>query len=132
VLRGLRGAKLPAAVVLRQRAQNTFLAASLVALLLMVFCSIAILHFENVPQSNIKTADDAIWWAFATITTVGYGDRPIPPEGRFVAAILMCAGVGLFGTFSGFLAACFYRPGGQGIGNHTTSPGDSRTSGGVG
>jgi len=29
----------------------------------------------------------------------------VTPEGRFVAAILMCAGVGLFGTFSGFLAA---------------------------
>lgn len=28
-------------------------------------------------------------------------------EGRFVAGILMFAGVGLFGTFSGFLAAWF-------------------------
>ena len=49
--------------------------------------------------------------AFATITTVGYGDRfPTTTEGRFVAAILMCAGVGLFGTFSGFLAAWFLAP----------------------
>jgi voltage-gated potassium channel len=75
---------------------------------LVVFCSIAVLHFETEPESNIKTAEDAIWWAFATITTVGYGDRyPVTSEGRFVATILMCAGVGLFGTFSGFLAAWF-------------------------
>jgi voltage-gated potassium channel len=111
VLRGVRATKLLTSVVLKHRAENTFLAASLLALLLIVFCSIAVLHFEDVPDSNIKTAEDAIWWAFATITTVGYGDRfPTTTEGRFVAAILMCAGVGLFGTFSGFLAAWFLAP----------------------
>ena len=111
VLRGLRATKLLASLVLRRRAQNAALACSLVALLLVVFCSIAVLHFEAEPESNIKTAEDAIWWAFATITTVGYGDRyPVTSEGRFVAGILMCAGVGLFGTFSGFLAAWFIGP----------------------
>jgi voltage-gated potassium channel len=111
VFRGLRATKLLTSVVLRHRAQNTFLVASLVALFLIMFCSIAVLHFEDVPEGNIKTADDAIWWSFTTITTVGYGDRyPITGEGRFVAVILMCAGVGLFGTFSGFLAAWFLGP----------------------
>jgi len=108
VLRGLRATKILATLVLRRRAESTFLAATLVALLLIIFTSIAVLHFESDPESNIKTADDAIWWAFATITTVGYGDRfPVTGEGRFTAAILMAAGVGLFGTFSGFLAAWF-------------------------
>jgi voltage-gated potassium channel len=108
VLRGLRATKLLTTLVLRRRAENTILAASLVALLLVVFCSIAVLHFEDSPESNIKTANDAIWWALATITTASYGDRyPVTAEGRFIATILMCAGVGLFGTFSGFLAAWF-------------------------
>src|SRR6059058_579080 len=102
VLRGVKATKLITSAVLRRRAHNTFLAATLLALLLIVFCSVAVLHFETAPGSNIKTADDAIWWAFATVTTVGYGDRyPVTPEGRFVAALLMCAGVGLFSTFSG-------------------------------
>jgi voltage-gated potassium channel len=108
VLRGLRATKILASAVLRRRAQNTFLVASLAAVLLIVFCSIAVLQFEDNPEANIKTAEDAIWWAFSTVTTVGYGDRyPMTSEGRFVAIILMCAGVGLFGTFSGFLAAWF-------------------------
>ena len=108
VLRGLRATKLIATLVLRRRAQSSFLAASLVAILLIVFCSIAVLHFETDAEANITTAEDAVWWAFATITTVGYGDRyPVTSEGGFIAAILMCAGVGLFGTFSGFLAAWF-------------------------
>ena len=100
-----------ASLVLRHRAGNTLLAASLVALLLIVFSSIAILHVERSEDSNIKSAEDAIWWSFVTITTVGYGDRfPVTTEGRFVAAILMCAGVGLFGTFSAFLAAWLISP----------------------
>jgi len=108
VLRGLRATRLLATLVLRRRTESTFLAASLVAILLVVFCSIAMLHFETEPESNIKTAEDAIWWAFTTITTVGYGDRyPVTSEGRFIAGILMCAGVGLFGTFAGFLASWF-------------------------
>jgi len=111
VLRGIKATKEISAVLLQQRARNTFLAVSLLALLLVVTCSIAILHFETAPESNIHTAADAVWWAFATITTVGYGDRyPVTPEGRVVAVVLMCAGVGLFGTFSGFVAAWFIHP----------------------
>src|SRR4051812_40819504 len=107
VLRGLRAARVLTTLVLRHRAHNTFLAVSLLAMLI-VFCSTAILHFETAPESNIKTAEDAIWWSFSTITIVGYGDRfPVTSEGRFVAALLMCAGVGLFSTFSGLLAAWF-------------------------
>jgi len=108
VLRGLRATKLITTVILRRRAEHTFLAASLLALLLVVFCSIAVLEFETAPESNIKTAEDAVWWSFATITTVGYGDRfPVTAEGRFIAVVLMAAGVGLFGTLSGFFAAWF-------------------------
>jgi voltage-gated potassium channel len=110
VLRGLRATRVLASLVFRRRTENTFLAASLIAILLIIFCSIAVLDFESGSgsESNIRTAEDAIWWSFATITTVGYGDcYPVSTEGRFVAVVLMCAGVGLFGTFSGFLAAWF-------------------------
>jgi voltage-gated potassium channel len=108
VLRGLRATKLLASLILKRRAQSSILAASLVVLLLLVSCSIAVLHFEDDPASNIKSAEDAVWWAFVTITTVGYGDRfPVTSEGRLIGALLMSAGVGLFGVFSGFLAAWF-------------------------
>ena len=47
----------------------------------------------------------------STMTTVGYGDRyPTTTEGRLVAAFLMAAGVGVFGTFSGLIASWFLSP----------------------
>jgi voltage-gated potassium channel len=108
VIRGLRLSKLIASAMVQRRRENAFLAAALVGLLLLVFGSIAILNVETTADSNIKTAEDAIWWAFTSIMTVGYGDHyPVTSEGRVLAAILMCSGVGLFGTFAGFLASWF-------------------------
>jgi len=111
VLRGVRATKLIASFVLDRRAEGAFLAAALISMLLVVFSSIAVLQFETTLESNIKGPGDAIWWAFVTLTTVGYGDRyPVTTEGRVVGALLMTAGVGLFGALSGFVAAWFLTP----------------------
>jgi voltage-gated potassium channel len=111
VLRGLRATRILAGLLIEKRRQSGILAAALLALLLLTLASISILQVETNTASNIKTAEDAIWWALTTITTVGYGDHyPVTSEGRFVAGILMCAGVGLFGMFSGFLASWFVAP----------------------
>lgn len=111
VLRSIRAARVLSTVILSKRRQSTMLAATLLALVLVIASSTAILHFEIQPDSNIKTAENALWWAFATITTVGYGDLyPVTTEGRLIAAILMTAGVGLFGAFSATLAAWFLIP----------------------
>ena len=40
---------------------------------LVVLGSIAVLQFDKTPEGNIKNAHDALWWAFTTIATVGYG-----------------------------------------------------------
>ena len=94
--------------VMKRRAENAMLVASTLALMLITFASIAILHVEDTAEANIKSAQDALWWSMTTITTVGYGDRfPVTQEGRMVAILLMTAGVGLFGTFSAFLASWF-------------------------
>jgi voltage-gated potassium channel len=70
-----------------------------------------LLYFETDPNSSIKTPSDALWWSFGTITTIGSADRsPITPEGRVVAAIMMIAGVGLFSTFTAYVASLFLEP----------------------
>ncbi|MFC0775282.1 potassium channel family protein [Terrimonas alba] len=109
ILRAFRSTKVLVSHVFQNRTKGTFTAVALISILLVIFSSIAILTVEaDLPNGNIKNAEDAIWWAFATITTVGYGDKfPVSTEGRMIASILMIAGVGLFGTFTGFIASWF-------------------------
>jgi voltage-gated potassium channel len=92
------------------KAHGTLQSALIIATLMIIFSSISILQVETDPNSNIATAGDALWWAFVTITTVGYGDYfPVTLEGRLIAAVLMTTGVGLFGTFTAFVASWFVK-----------------------
>ena len=111
VLRGAKATRLLASCVFERRAESAVLAAGLSTVLLLVFASVAILHFESVPEANIHGADDALWWSVTTVTSVGYGDRyPVTWEGRIVAATLMFAGMGLVGVLSGLFASWFMAP----------------------
>jgi voltage-gated potassium channel len=112
LLRALRVARILFRSLTARRAESALLFAILMAFVVLGVSSVAILQAEQDPQSNIRNAEDAIWWSISTMTTVGYGDRyPVTSEGRVVASLLMIAGVGLFGTLSGFFAAWFVAPG---------------------
>lgn len=112
ILRAIRASKIIAIFILERRKESAFLAVALISMLLIILGSISVLHFEKgIPAANIQTADDAIWWAVVTMTTVGFGDKyPVTMEGRIVATMLMVCGVGLFGMFSGFIASWFLSP----------------------
>ena len=88
------------------RAENALFTVGFLVLCVLEFGSLAVLSVESTsPNANITNAADAIWWAYVTITTVGYGDKyPVTNAGRIVGIVVMTAGVGLFGTLSGFLA----------------------------
>lgn len=108
VIRGVRATHLIASMLFRQRALGAVLAGAFVSILMIFASSFAILAFEEAGGGNIKTADDAVWWAVCTVTTVGYGDLyPITWEGRVVAFFLMVTGASTFGTLAGVLAGWF-------------------------
>jgi voltage-gated potassium channel len=114
VLRGVRAARILTRIVMQRRAESTVLAAVLMTIILLVVSSISILHFEAQGDGNIRTPQDAVWWAIATITTVGYGDKvPVTPEGQLTAAVLMLAGLSVIATVSGSFAAWFLAPAGE-------------------
>lgn len=78
------------------------------ATVLMVFvASLAVLDSERgAAGATITTFGDAVWWAFVTITTVGYGDlAPITEEGRMIAVALMLGGIALLGVVTATLAS---------------------------
>jgi voltage-gated potassium channel len=65
---------------------------------------------RDVEGANIHSFADGLWWAFTTITTVGYGDKfPVSTEGRFLAVSLMLLGISLLGVVSATIAAWFVR-----------------------
>ncbi|BDQ11689.1 potassium channel family protein [Sediminibacterium sp. TEGAF015] len=108
ILRAFRSTKNLVHYIFKNKTKGALTSASIIAVLMIIFSSVAILQFETNTNSNIKTAEDAIWWSYVTITTVGYGDKfPVTTEGRIIAAILMTVGVGLFGTFTAYLASWF-------------------------
>lgn len=90
------------------------------ALLMAVFLTIMVLQYASMAilwsesgdaDRNIRTASDAIWWSYVTITTVGYGDRyPVTDWGRLVGILLLSTGVGIFAVITGFLANLFLAP----------------------
>ena len=54
---------------------------------------------RGTPGANIVNLDDAIWWGFSTLSTVGYGDFvPITAVGRTLAVCLMMGGIAIVGT----------------------------------
>src|SRR6185369_13024842 len=71
--------------------------------------SVALYFLErDVQPATFGSVPAAMWWAMATLTTVGYGDVvPITPLGRVVAAFVMISGLGVFGLWTGILATGF-------------------------
>ena len=54
------------------------------------------------PGTQMPRYSDALWWAMATVTTIGYGDViPHTALGRIIAAFLMVTGVGTIGLLAG-------------------------------
>jgi voltage-gated potassium channel len=102
--------------------KNFFFKLFLIGFILLSIFSVSVYYFERnyvfytydkgkkiedpSSSSNIRTLEDAIWWAFVTSTTVGYGDYyPKSAAGRFTGILLMFFGVSLVGVITGNIAS---------------------------
>lgn len=111
LLRAIRSTRLIIKTVFNmcgKKANLTLISVGLISLVLVIFSSIAILNFEDNPNSNIKEYSDSLWYSLGTITTVGFGDKyPVTTEGRIIAIMLMISGVGLCSIFTAYVSAHF-------------------------
>jgi len=82
--------------------------------LLLLLCSVvfagAAMHAAEgtVQPEKFGSIPGAMWWAIATLTTVGYGDAvPVTAIGRLIAGATMIVGLGLFALPVGIIATGF-------------------------
>ena len=71
---------------------------------------LAVYEAEHAAGGSINTLENALWWAAATVTTVGYGDlSPDTTAARVAAVVLMVCGVSLFGLLTANVSAKFLK-----------------------
>jgi voltage-gated potassium channel len=77
--------------------------------MLIFTCALGVYDAEHrVTGANILSFGDSLWWAFVTVTTIGYGDfYPITFEGRAIAVLLMLSGLALVSVITVTFASWF-------------------------
>jgi voltage-gated potassium channel len=79
----------------------------LVTAILLFLSAVGIYYFEHQAQpDNFKSIPHSLWWAVATLTTVGYGDvYPITAGGRVFTFVILMIGLGIVAVPAGLVAA---------------------------
>jgi voltage-gated potassium channel len=66
--------------------------------------------YASVESGQDLTTWDGVWWAFSTVTTVGYGDSyPHTEAGRVIAVVVMLVGIGFVAVLTAAAAERFMR-----------------------
>lgn len=85
--------------------------AALAALIVVWVGSVMVLNAErSAPNAEIVNIGDAVWWAFETVTTVGYGDFvPVTWNGRALAVLVMLVGISVLGIVTASISAALVK-----------------------
>lgn len=89
--------------------KNELLSSVFVVLILMIIASVLMYSIENSAQPEaFDNAFSALWWAVATLTTVGYGDiYPITVFGKILSSVIALLSIGLVAVPAGIISAGF-------------------------
>jgi len=100
VLRAIRSIRILLRIGRRDPSVAVLAGFILTGIVLFIGCCIGVLWAET-GVSELGTADDVLWWAVVTSSTVGYGDlAPETNAGRAFAVGLMIVGIGAFATLT--------------------------------
>ncbi len=79
----------------------------MITLAVLYVAAVGIYYFENPAQpEHFRSVFHSLWWAVATLTTVGYGDvYPITVGGRLFTFVILMVGLGLISVPTGLIAS---------------------------
>lgn len=94
--------------IITEKRSELFLSVFVTLILLLLSATIMYnLEYQAQPDS-FPDIISTLWWAVATLTTVGYGDvYPITGWGKFIGGIIALLGVGLVAIPTGIISAAF-------------------------
>jgi voltage-gated potassium channel len=78
-----------------------------VTAIVLYLAGVGIYYFENAAQPDtFSSVFHSLWWAVATLTTVGYGDiYPITAGGKFFTFVVLLIGLGIVSVPAGLVAS---------------------------
>ena len=85
--------------------QPVFIVLTVIGNSLIAIASLLLYHFEKGINPKINTWLDTLWWAVATVTTVGYGDiSPVTTFGKIIGIFMMIVGTAIFWCYTALFA----------------------------
>jgi voltage-gated potassium channel len=94
--------------VVRSRGEQLASAVFILIILLVVAASLMYYAEREAQPAMFSSIPTAMWWAAATLTTVGYGDMyPVTSIGKLMGSIIAVLGIGMFALPTGILGAGF-------------------------
>ena len=92
-----------------RKAGSQLLTSLFLAMGLVYISAVALYLIEgDIQPDAFGSIPRAVWWAIATLTTVGYGDVfPVTPFGRMAASVIALAGIGVVALPAGVFASAF-------------------------
>jgi voltage-gated potassium channel len=79
------------------------------SLVLVLMAGMMMYYAEHETQPEVfNNMSQAIWWAIATLTTIGYGDiYPVTAIGKVLASLVALIGIGLIAIPTGLISAAY-------------------------
>lgn len=83
---------------------------TLIFMMFLLMLSSCLMYFaeHDAQRDNFSSIPASMWWAIATLTTVGYGDiYPITAPGKLIGSIIAVLGIGMFALPTSVLGAAY-------------------------
>jgi voltage-gated potassium channel len=94
--------------VLKDEKASLFIVGFVLLFLLVITSTLMFFVEHEVQPDDFSSIPMAMWWAVATLTTVGYGDvYPVTPLGKLLGGCIAILGIGMFALPAGILASAF-------------------------